>query len=119
MKIAVTAMGPTMDSPLDPRFGRARYILIVDDASGRIEVMDNEKNMQSFKGAGIQAATGIIDRGAQVLLTGYCGPNAFRTLTAGEVRVVQDVTGTVREAVTRFGEGSLVYSEEPNAEAHW
>ena len=119
MKIAVTATGTTMDAPLDPRFGRARYILIVDNESDTVEVMDNEKNMQSFKGAGIQAATAIIDLGVQVLLTGYCGPNAFRTLAAGDVRVVQDVTGTVREAVSRFMQGSLAYSEMPNAEAHW
>lgn len=119
MKIAVTATGTDLDAPMDPRFGRARYILIVDDETDAVEVMDNEKNVQAFKGAGIQAATAIIDQGARVLLTGYCGPNAFKTLAAGEVKVVQDVAGTVRDAVARFEQGTLAYSAEPNAEGHW
>jgi len=119
MKIAVTATGITIDSPMDPRFGRARYILLVDPGSMAVEVMDNEKNVQSFKGAGIQAASAVADMGAEVLLTGYCGPNAFRTLGAAGIKVVQDAGGTVREAVQKFMEGSLAYSEEPNAEGHW
>ena len=30
MKIAVTSTGTELDSPVDPRFGRAAFILIVD-----------------------------------------------------------------------------------------
>ncbi|MDH3567576.1 MAG: dinitrogenase iron-molybdenum cofactor biosynthesis protein, partial [Desulfobacteraceae bacterium] len=30
MKIAVTSRGKDLDSPVDPRFGRAAYILVVD-----------------------------------------------------------------------------------------
>lgn len=119
MKVAVSATGTDLQAQVDPRFGRARYILIVDEQSMAVEVIDNEKNLQAFKGAGIQAATMVSDRGAGVLITGYCGPNAFRTLTAGGVKVVQDVTGTVGEAVRRFADGSLVYSEMPNTEGHW
>lgn len=119
MKIAVTSTGTSWDSPLDPRFGRARYILVVDSEEDTFEVMDNEKNRQSFKGAGIQAATSVIDSGVNVLLTGYCGPNAFKALTAGEVKVVQDVTGTVRGAVESFHGGELAFSETPNTEGHW
>lgn len=119
MKIAVTATGTELDSPMDPRFGRARYILIVDLESKTLVVMDNQKNVQAFKGAGIQAATAIIDHGAGVLLTGYCGPNAFKTLAAGKIKVVQDATGTVREAVDNFAQGNLTYSEAPNTEGHW
>lgn len=119
MKIAVTATGMAIDSPVDPRFGRARYILIVDLDTMAVEALDNAKNVQSFKGAGIQAATTVADRGAAALLTGYCGPNAFKTLEAGGVKVVQDVSGTVRAAVERFTRGSLDYSDAPNAEGHW
>lgn len=119
MKVAVSATGTDLRAQVDPRFGRARYILIVDDQNMAVEVIDNEKNLQAFKGAGIQAATTVSDRGAAVLLTGYCGPNAFKTLTAGGVRVVQEVSGTVGEAVRRFADGELAYSEMPNAEGHW
>lgn len=119
MKIAITASGQDLNAPVDPRFGRAPYILIVDDENMDFEVLDNMKNVQAFKGAGIQAATTVSDKGAEVLLTGYCGPNAFKTLKAGGVKVVQDVTGTVEKAVRTFMSGNLAYSEEPNAEGHW
>ena len=57
MKIAVTAKGTDMNAAVDPRFGRAAYILIVDTETQEIEVLDNADNVQAFKGAGIQAAT--------------------------------------------------------------
>lgn len=119
MKIAVTSVGTELSDEVDPRFGRATYILIVDAENMAVEIIDNSKNVQAFKGAGIQAATTVSDRGAEVLLTGYCGPNAFKTLKAGGVRVVQDVSGTVRDAVRNFKSGSVTYSEEPNVEGHW
>ena len=119
MKIAVTSTGTDLQSAMDPRFGRARYILIVDTETMVVEVMDNEKNVQSFKGAGIQAATAVADMGAEVLLTGYCGPNAFKTLNAGGIKIVQDVAGTVQVAVANFTNGKLTYSEAPNKEGHW
>lgn len=119
MKIAVTSTGTDLKSAMDPRFGRARYILIVDTETLAVDVMDNQKNVQSFKGAGIQAATAVADTGAEVLLTGYCGPNAFRTLNAGGIKVVQDVGGTVQAAVKDFISGNVVYSEAPNTEGHW
>lgn len=119
MKIAVTSMGPQLDDQVDPRFGRAAYIIVVDNESMEFEAIDNSKNVQAFKGAGIQAATMVGGTGAEVLLTGYCGPNAFTTLSAGGIKVVQDVGGTVREAVLRFNQGELGFSEAANTEGHW
>ena len=56
MKVAVTAYGPGLESEVDPRFGRARYILVVDsDSGGLVETLDNEKNMNAMGGAGVQA----------------------------------------------------------------
>lgn len=119
MKIAVTATGQDLDSPVDPRFGRAAYILIVDADTMSFEVVDNAANVNAFKGAGIQAATLISDKQADVLLTGYCGPNAFKVLKAARVKVAGDVSGTVREAVAAFADGSLKLTAEPNAQGHW
>ncbi|PIE68559.1 MAG: dinitrogenase iron-molybdenum cofactor biosynthesis protein [Deltaproteobacteria bacterium] len=119
MKIAVTSSGQDLSSPVDPRFGRAAYIIIVDSATMAFEAVDNQKNVQAFKGAGIQAATMVSEKGAEALLTGYCGPNAFKTLQAAGVKVVQDVTGTVEEAVQRCAAGELVYSEAPNKDGQW
>ncbi len=119
MKIAITSTGPDLDSQVDPRFGRAAYILIVDTATLEFEVLDNSANLNAFKGAGIQAATMISDNGAEVLLTGFCGPNAFKTLNAAKVKVANDVDGSVRDAVHAYIEGKVSFADGANVEGHW
>jgi predicted Fe-Mo cluster-binding NifX family protein len=119
MKVAVTAKGSLLDSEVDPRFGRAPYILIVDTETLAFEAVDNGENANAFKGAGIQAATMVSDRGAEVLMTGYCGPKAFTTLEAAGVKVVNDVTGRVRDAVALFKSGKVTYASGANKEAYW
>jgi len=119
MKIAVTSQGRELDSPVDPRFGRAAYILIVDSDTWSFDVLDNKANVNSLKGAGIQAAANIHSKGADVLLTGFCGPNAFKTLTAGGIKVANDASGTVREAVRSFLEGKLTFADQANVEGNW
>ena len=119
MKIAVSSQGTGLDSQIDPRFGRAAYILIIDTVSSRVEVLDNSENINAFKGAGIQAAAMVSDKGAEVLLTGYCGPNAFKTLQAAGVKVANDVSGTVRDAVSAFSEGKFSLAADANVEGQW
>ncbi len=119
MKIAVTSKRTDLDSEVDPRFGRAAYIIVVDTETLEFEVLDNTENVNAFKGAGIQAAAMISDKGVEVLLTGFCGPNAFKTLTAGKIKVVNDISGTVREAVAVFNLGNMSYAESANVEGHW
>jgi predicted Fe-Mo cluster-binding NifX family protein len=119
MKIAVTSKGTSLDDEVDPRFGRAPYLLIVDSDSLDVEVLDNSVNVNAFKGAGIQAASNISNKGADVLLTGFCGPNAFKTLQAAGIKIVQDVKGTARNAVAAYRSGTLSPSEVPNTEGHW
>jgi predicted Fe-Mo cluster-binding NifX family protein len=116
MKIAVTSTGPDLEAMMDPRFGRAAYLLVIDPDTLDFEAVNNSDNVNAFKGAGIQAACKVNEKGASVLLTGYCGPNAFKTLSAAEVSVCQNVTGSVREAVALFKDGKLTFSDTPNAE---
>ncbi len=119
MKVAVTAKGTDLASEVDPRFGRAAYILIVDCETMSHEVLDNSENVNAFKGAGIQAATLVAEKGAEVLLTGYCGPNAFKTVDAAGIKVVNDVSGTVEEAVEKFKKETPEYSTGANVDGHW
>lgn len=119
MKIAVTAKGKDLNSPIDPRFGRATYILVIDPDTLGFEVFDNSKNKDAFKGAGIQASVMISDAGADVLLTGYCGPNAHKTLTSANIKVVNDQDGCVMDAVNAFRQGEVTYATRPNTDGHW
>ncbi len=56
MKIVVTAQGSNLDSPVDPRFGRARYFLLIDTDTGQFTAHDNVQNLNAPQGAGIPAA---------------------------------------------------------------
>jgi predicted Fe-Mo cluster-binding NifX family protein len=118
MKIAISAKGPDLDAAVDPHFGRAAYLLIIEPESLAVLAIDNSANVRAFKGAGIGAATMIHEKGAKALLTGFCGPNAFKTCQAAGIQVINDVSGTVRQAVEDFKNGAFVYAEAPNTEGH-
>ncbi len=117
MKVAVTSLGKTMDSQVDPRFGRAAYFVIADTESMAFEAVENG-NVDASGGAGISAAKVVIDAGAQAVLTGNCGPNAERTLRAGNVSLYTGLDGTVAEAVERFKAGELTEATGPNVQSH-
>lgn len=119
MKIAVTSKGTDLDSEVDPRFGRASYILIVNSETFDFEVLDNKTNVNALKGAGIQAASMVSDKGAEVMLTGFCGPNAFKTLKAAKIGVADNADGSVRDAVEAYLDGKLPLSDQANVEGHW
>ncbi len=119
MKIAVTSQGRDLDSQVDPRFGRAAFIIVVDSESKEFQVIDNSPNVNAMKGAGIQAASAIVDTGAEVLLTGFCGPNAFKALKAGNVKVANDASGTIMDAVKDYLDGKLKLADDANVEGQW
>ncbi len=119
MKIAITSQGTNLDAPVDPRFGRAAYILVVDSETFAFEVLDNKENANALKGAGIQAGTMVNDKGAEVLLTGFCGPNAFKVLNAANIGVANDASGSVKEAVTAYLDGKLPLADNANVEGNW
>lgn len=119
MKIAITAKAPDLNAEVDPRFGRAAYILIVDADSLEYTALDNQENLNSLKGAGIQTSVLISKNGANVLLTGHCGPNAMKTLNAANIKVVNEVSGSIRDAIDLFKQGNVEYTTEANVEGHW
>lgn len=119
MKIAITAAGPDLSSAVDQRFGRARYLLIVDTPERTVQAIDNQAGMSAAQGAGIQAAQTVIDSGATVLISGHCGPKAFRALRAANVQVYLTSGGTVDEVVTQFEAGKLEPAPAADVNSHW
>ena len=115
MKIAVTSTGKTLDSEVDPRFGRAAYFIIVDTETTDFNVIENE-NIAAAGGAGISSARTVTDAGAEAVLTGNCGPNAERTLTTAGVKLYTRATGTVAEAIELFKSGKLTKAAGPNVQ---
>lgn len=100
MKIAISASRPSLEAPLDPRFGRAPWFLILDPDAQTVEELANPAS--SAGGAGIETARRIAERGVTHVLTGRCGPNAAGALSTAGVVLVEGCSGTVREALERF-----------------
>jgi len=118
MKIAITASNPDLSSPVDPRFGRCPYFIIVDPDTLEFEANENT-NLYASSGAGIQAAQFVANKGVKALLTGSCGPNAFQTLQAAGVEVIVGISGTVQEAATLYKEGNLKSTPQANVASHF
>ena len=119
MKIAITAQGEQMQSPVDPRFGRAKWFVVVDTESGDFEAVDNKKNFDAAQGAGIQAGRNVAELGVKAVITGNVGPKAFATLKAAGIDVHIGARGTVQEALEQFKAGELTSTQNANVEGHW
>lgn len=117
MRIAVTATGPDLDAEMDPRFGRCPNFVIVETDNLGFEAIDNA-NQALGQGAGIQSARLLAEHGVTHVLTGNCGPNAHRTLSAAGIGVIVGCTGTARQAVERFIAGELRVADAPNVPGH-
>ncbi len=111
MKIAVTALGDKLSSMVDPRFGRAKYFLIIDPDTMEYEVITND-GMNSVHGAGIQAGQLMSSKDVSVLITGNVGPNAFMTLSAANIQVYQSGDQSVAKAIEQFKNNQLVQINE-------
>jgi predicted Fe-Mo cluster-binding NifX family protein len=116
MKIAVTAMGPTLDASVDPRFGRCECFVIVETDDMSISPLNNESGSLGG-GAGIQSARLMAEKGVKTVLTGNLGPNAHQTLTAAGIDAVTGCSGTVLDAVNRFKSGAIAPASGPNVES--
>ena len=106
MKIAVSSTGKTLDSAVEARFGRCPFFLIVNPATLEFEAIANT-NAELGGGAGIQSAQLVAEKGASVVLTGNCGPNALQVFEKAGIQVVTGVTGSVSQVVQEFTAGSL------------
>ncbi len=118
MKIAVSATTPDLDAEVDPRFGRCQYFIIIDPQSMELETLDNS-NAMAAGGAGISTAQMIAGKGAEVVLTGNCGPNAYQTLSAAGVQVITGVSGSIKDAIEAFKEGRFQSSAQPSVGSHY
>lgn len=119
MKIAVTSKGKDLNSEVDPRFGRTQYFLIVDTETLNFDVVENTQNLNLPQGAGIQSSKKVVDSGADIVVTGNCGPKAFKALKSAGVKISVEFTGRVIDAVQKCKNGMLPFADDANVEGHW
>jgi len=119
MRVAITSSGKELTSEIDPRFGRAAYFIIVDPETMENEVVENTQNLNLAQGAGIQAGKTIVDNNVDVVITGNCGPKAFRVLQSANIKIITGVTGPIMDAIVKFKDGTLQATQQANVEGHW
>ncbi|MFX0094195.1 MAG: NifB/NifX family molybdenum-iron cluster-binding protein [Candidatus Hodarchaeota archaeon] len=118
MKIAISATGKEVTSPVDPRFGRCSFFQIIEtDTVEVLEVFSNTA-INAVGGAGIQAAQNIANKGVKAVISGHFGPNAYQTLTTAGIQCIAGATGTVSEVVTQYIAGKLKPASGPTGPAH-
>ena len=119
MKIAITSNstdGATelaLDAQASPVFGRCAAYVFVETDTMALEVVENPA-IGASGGAGIQAAQFVVERGAQAVVTGNVGPNAFNVFGQAGIQVIVGVSGSVRHAVEQFKTGTLSSASKPN-----
>lgn len=118
MKIAFTTAGRGLDAPMESHFGRSPRFLVFDTNTDTYDVVENEMNRDAPQGAGIQSAEKVIDAGAGYLVSGHCGPKAFRVLQAAGVVVYNTEAPSVARALDLFRAGDLSAATAPNSEGH-
>lgn len=119
MKIVITSTGNDLDSEIDQRFARAKNFIVYDTENDEFEVVDNSQNLNASHGAGPQAVLNISNLQAEYVITGHCGPNAFRTLEAAGIKVIVGQKGTVGEVIKQFKDGVLKPTDSPDTQRHW
>jgi predicted Fe-Mo cluster-binding NifX family protein len=112
-KICITSEGKTLDSNVDPRFGRCQYFTFVHTDTLEFEVVDNP-SLQAMGGAGVQSAQLVSSKGAKVVVTGNVGPNAFQTLNAAGIEIFTGASGTIKNAIEEYKKGKLQSASNPS-----
>ncbi|MCB5231103.1 MAG: NifB/NifX family molybdenum-iron cluster-binding protein [Candidatus Cloacimonas sp.] len=113
MKIVFTATGTGWEDKIDPRFGRAEYLLIFDEDTNKMINIDN-RNIQSVEhGAGSKTAQLLFEHKPDVLITGNGpGGNALNLLSRLKINIYVGAAGmTVQEAYDAYKNNKLKKGE--------
>lgn len=119
MKIAITSSGGNLDNEIDLRFGRAKGFVIYETNDDSFEFIDNVQNLEAAQGAGIQAAQNIVNKDVEAVITGHCGPKAFKVLSTSGVKVYTIEAGKISEIIEKFKKGELQEADSADVEGHW
>ncbi|MDX9855113.1 MAG: NifB/NifX family molybdenum-iron cluster-binding protein [Tenuifilaceae bacterium] len=109
MKIAFTAAGTTWDSQIDSRFGRTEFIVILNEETQQLEVIDNSAVKNEAHGAGTATAQKMYELKPDVLITGNGpGDTAATALKNLNMKIFVDAHNlTLQQAYNSYKSGSL------------
>jgi predicted Fe-Mo cluster-binding NifX family protein len=118
MRVAISAIGNDLNSPVDPRFGRCNVFIILDTDTLNFKAVQNS-SIGVAHGAGIGAAQNVAQQNVEAVITGHVGPNAHMALSQAGIEVYTGANGTVSEAVEAFKSGKLSKARSPTVGGHF
>ena len=109
MKIAFTSKGNDLDSIVDARFGRCEYIVIYNDETEAIEIIENNDSAAEAHGAGPKTAQKLFNSNIDVLITGNGpGGNAAKVLERSKMQIfIGAGDKPIKEALALYKENKL------------
>ncbi|MCG6200510.1 NifB/NifX family molybdenum-iron cluster-binding protein [Psychromonas antarctica] len=107
MKIAISTAGNNLDAQVELRFGRASSFLLFDTDTRNFSMLDNSEQVNAMQGAGIKTAQNIVTAGADVLISGHCGPKAMQVLNAKNIAVYVTEKNVIGTAIANLQNGLL------------
>ena len=114
MLIAITALENSLQSEIDPRFGRAAYYMIVNTETDEITVHNNSDGINASNGAGTGAVQTLSEYGVEALYTGRVGPKAAEVLNQAKIPYYENITGTVQSVLDQLKGGKVSQNTDQN-----
>ncbi len=95
MKIAITSTGNTMDSIVDPRFGRCAWFLIYDTETLLHNFLKNPA-AETEEGAGPAAIKFVAEQGVQKIVSGEFGVKIRPLLEELGIKIITNKESEMR-----------------------
>lgn len=102
MIIAIPVVEKTIESSVNPSFGRSPYFLLYDVKKKKVSYLNNDTASKSHGGAGIRTAQILVDHNVTDIIAPRCGENALEVLRAANIRAYQSIAGTTNENIEAF-----------------
>ncbi|MFA9403595.1 MAG: NifB/NifX family molybdenum-iron cluster-binding protein [Anaerolineales bacterium] len=115
MKLAITVNTPLINSPLEHRFGRCSYFLVIETETHAWESLPNPA-AEASGGAGPQAAQFLANQGVDAVVSGDYGPKAFTALASAGIQMYSVQEGQAEALLEDFLNGNLERVTESTGE---
>ncbi|MCB9068685.1 MAG: NifB/NifX family molybdenum-iron cluster-binding protein [Calditrichia bacterium] len=113
MKVAISVSENHLSSPVELQFERAAYYIIFElngSAQTTSKIVHNP-NATSMNDNGILTAQLLINLGIDVLLTGWCDPNALRVFQKAKIPIYKLVPGFAHDIIDAYKENKYKLDE--------
>lgn len=119
MKIIISSTGKTLESEIDPKFGRCTYFLSIEIEDKKIKdfkAIENTAKAQ-MGGAGITAAEIVANQKPDAVITTNLGPRAFSVFKQFGIKIY-NAEGKIKDAIEKFIQGKIKKMDDATGPQH-